>query len=154
MSLLQEMTNYAGGCNADDAHIKNLWIVLKERFDPFERARFLEFVWGRWVERFVDLSVISVFYGISFHTILRSRLPLTKSGFTHRFQITLYRTDTPDEYLPVSHTCFFSMELPKYSTIEIMHEKLLYAITHCVAIDADGNALFDNCHLACFVLCS
>lgn len=46
----------------------------------------------------------------------------------------------PDNYLPVSHTCFFTLDLPKYSSIEIMREKLLYAIINCKAIDLDGAA--------------
>jgi len=39
--------------------------------------------------------------------------------------------------LPVSHTCFFHIELPSYSNKEIMREKILYAISHCTAIDLD-----------------
>ena len=42
-----------------------------------------------------------------------------------------------DGHLPVSHTCFFQLDLPAYSTKEIMREKLVYAITHCQAIDLD-----------------
>ncbi|CAF1398421.1 unnamed protein product, partial [Didymodactylos carnosus] len=36
-----------------------------------------------------------------------------------------------------SHTCFFALDLPPYSTEEIMYERLNYAITHCSSIDAD-----------------
>ena len=43
----------------------------------------------------------------------------------------------PDSYLPQAHTCFFSMELPEYSSEQVMRERLLYAITECVAIDTD-----------------
>ncbi len=46
----------------------------------------------------------------------------------------------PDIMLPVAHTCFFSIELPKYSVYEILRDKLKYAITHCQAIDTDGRA--------------
>lgn len=46
----------------------------------------------------------------------------------------------PDIMLPVAHTCFFSIELPKYSSNEILRDKLKYAITHCQAIDTDGRA--------------
>ena len=42
--------------------------------------------------------------------------------------------------LPVAHTCFFSIELPKYSSYEILRDKLKYAITNCQAIDTDGRA--------------
>lgn len=45
-----------------------------------------------------------------------------------------------DLMLPVAHTCFFSIELPRYSTKDILKDKLTYAITHCQAIDTDGRA--------------
>jgi HECT-domain (ubiquitin-transferase) len=31
----------------------------------------------------------------------------------------------------VAHTCFFSLELPAYSSLEVMTKKLLYAIYNC-----------------------
>lgn len=37
-----------------------------------------------------------------------------------------------------SHTCFFTIDLPEYSTEEVMHERLIYAITCCSSIDGDG----------------
>ena len=37
-----------------------------------------------------------------------------------------------DETLPVTHTCFFSIELPDYSTEEILKMRLLTAITYGV----------------------
>jgi hypothetical protein len=41
-------------------------------------------------------------------------------------------------YILESHTCYFSIDLPEYSTTEIMYERLNYAITYCSSIDADG----------------
>ena len=43
----------------------------------------------------------------------------------------------PDQYLPRAHTCFFSVNLPKYSSKELMTEKLKYAIFNCTEMDAD-----------------
>jgi hypothetical protein len=43
----------------------------------------------------------------------------------------------PDQYLPKAHTCFFSINLPRYSGKQIMREKLLYAISNCTEMDAD-----------------
>ena len=37
-----------------------------------------------------------------------------------------------------SHTCSFALDLPAYSTIEIMCERLNYAISYCSSIDGDG----------------
>ena len=36
--------------------------------------------------------------------------------------------NVPEKYLPVAHTCFNLLDLPKYSTKETMKEKLLQAI--------------------------
>ncbi len=45
-----------------------------------------------------------------------------------------------DITLPISHTCFFQLELPRYTHLEVMRKKLLYAVTECRAIDADHAA--------------
>ena len=45
-----------------------------------------------------------------------------------------------NRYFPVAHTCFFSLELPAYSTLDIMKEKLRYAIFNCEAIDGDDTS--------------
>ena len=47
------------------------------------------------------------------------------------------RRPRPDALFPVAHTCFFSLELPAYTSAAICRERLLYAITHCLAIDID-----------------
>jgi len=87
-------------------------------FSPVERQLYLRFVWGR------------------------SRLPLTSKDFTQKHTIEIMRqTQTEaDKMLPVAHTCFFSIELPRYTEYDILREKLLYAITNCQAIDTDGRA--------------
>ena len=57
--------------------------------------------------------------------------------------MTITRYDPPGQvnnYMPISHTCFFSIELPAYTSKDAMRQKLLYAITHCTAIDLDGAA--------------
>lgn len=33
---------------------------------------------------------------------------------------------------------FFSIEIPRYSTYEMMRDRLRYAFQHCQAIDTDG----------------
>ena len=118
IDLLQANTVYEQ-CTANDPHVGLFWRLMRERFDAEERQKFLSFVWGR------------------------SRLPLTSDGFDRPFKIVrMFKADQePDKYMPISHTCFFSIELPKYSTLDVMHEKILYAITHCVAIDADDTTV-------------
>eukprot|EP01012_Entosiphon_sulcatum_P068166 TRINITY_DN9820_c0_g1_i2.p1 TRINITY_DN9820_c0_g1~~TRINITY_DN9820_c0_g1_i2.p1 ORF type:complete len:319 (-),score=74.33 TRINITY_DN9820_c0_g1_i2:15-971(-) len=62
----------------------------------------------------------------------RSRLPV---------QIKIQQMSTqgnPDAYLPQAHTCFFSIELPAYNSVDAMRQKLLYSIYNCRVIDTDG----------------
>ena len=99
-------------------HVDMMWDVLRE-FTPKERELFLRFVWGR------------------------SRLPLTTEDFKQKFAVIPFQMrgqGDVDRMLPMSHTCFFQLELPRYSSKEVMKQRLLVAITSCVGIDTDGAA--------------
>jgi hypothetical protein len=93
---LKANTVYSG-CSPSDQHIKHFWAVLTG-FSQLERAQFLRFSWGR------------------------SRLP-AGAKFTEKMRIDSSGNDTT--HLPVAHTCFFSIELPRYQTEEIMRDKLV-----------------------------
>ena len=41
----------------------------------------------------------------------------------------------PDTRLPVAHTCFFQIDLPRYSSKAVLKEKLLYALHNCKDMD-------------------
>jgi hypothetical protein len=114
IKLLETMTEYSS-CAATDTHVRMFWQALHE-FTNEERSALIRFTWGR------------------------SRLPLTTAGFSQRFKIQSFGHFPPDAYFPVAHTCFFSLELPAYSTLEIMKEKLRYAIFNCEAIDGDDTS--------------
>jgi len=112
VDLLQSCTDYSS-CASTDAHVQFFWQVM-HGFNQDERSMFLRFTWGR------------------------SRLPLTAAGFNQKFKLMSFtRNGSPDGYFPVAHTCFFQLELPRYSTLEIMREKIRYAIYNCQAIDGD-----------------
>ena len=111
IEVLRANTDYTGGTNETDPHIAFFWEVLNE-MNSKEKQLFLRFVWGR------------------------SRLPASKT-FTHMKIAKLVPRGPVDNYLPVTHTCFFTIDLPPYHTKEVMKDKLLYAITHCTAIDLD-----------------
>lgn len=113
--LLKSVTEYSS-CSATDQHIIYFWQAMEE-FSNEERSMFIRFTWGR------------------------SRLPLTADGFPQRFKLQSFGKSPADSYLPISHTCFFSLELPRYSTLEIMKEKLRYAIYNCQAIDGDDTSV-------------
>jgi E3 ubiquitin-protein ligase HERC2 len=111
-----------------------------EEFSPQERSLFLKFVWGR------------------------TRLPPVATQLTEKFCIQSFvkkdshgqvKDDNQDQYLPearkfmnnnilieficiiIIDTCFFALDLPRYSSKHILREKLLYAIYNCRAIDTD-----------------
>jgi len=109
---LKRHTTYKN-CASTSEHIGYMWEAL-ESFSQKQRRSFLRFVWGR------------------------SSLP-TVEKWERNFNIQLL-AGTDDSRLPCSHTCFFTLDLPMYSTVEVCHAKLLYCITHCLAIDADGAA--------------
>jgi len=92
--------------------VKNLWKCL-ESFNMEERQLFLRFVWGR------------------------SRLPVSENDWSHDFSIVGLKHG--DDKLPISHTCFFTLDLPMYSSYEVMRKKILFAIFNCQAIDIDFN---------------
>ena len=117
LDLLQAVTEYANGYNAEDEVIKWFWCILREDCTQVDLRAFLRFTWGR------------------------SRLPLTEAGFTQRLKIQCLSKGPADRYLPVSHTCFFSVELPRYSTREILRDRLLYAVHNCSAIDGDDTSV-------------
>jgi E3 ubiquitin-protein ligase HERC2 len=119
--LLKEKTVYHGDLKESDRHIRFFWEVLEE-FSANDRKAFLQFVWGR------------------------SRLPSTKVGFGKDFfrvtdhaasMIAGYTTGGANMHFPVAHTCFFQIELPRYTNKEILRRKLMYAIHNCKNIDGD-----------------
>lgn len=113
VEILKANTDYES-CSLNDSHITLFWDVVNEMSQK-ERSLLIKFIWGR------------------------SRLP---SGRDWRhMKIARYNPSGPvNNYMPISHTCFFTIDLPVYTTRDAMKNKLLYAITHCSAIDLDGTA--------------
>ena len=94
IDLLQSTVEYERGCSASDPHVLWLWELLRSDFSLDDKKAFIRFAWGR------------------------SRLPLTKAQFSQPFKIQGFSRSAvqgglTDNYLPVSHTCFFSIELPR-----------------------------------------
>merc|ERR1712054_462546 len=83
--------------------IKWFWEAL-ESLTHLERTDFIRFVWGR------------------------SRLPLKGRPWPQSFKIQ--RCPGGDNALPQTHTCFFSIELPEYSSAEITKKRIHTAITY------------------------
>ena len=111
VDYLRANTRYRPPVTSHDRHVQMMWEVLSG-FSHEERQLFVRFVWGQ------------------------SRLPYNPADFTQKFEVWPHPRDD-DRVLPVSHTCFFSLELPRYSSVEVMRAKVLYAINNGYAIDTD-----------------
>lgn len=121
LDLLQRHTKYAPELNQE--LIDMFWTVL-DALSETERRHFIRFAWGQ------------------------ERLPCNDDDFekTHtRLLIKVLHSNLdPDQLLPKADTCFFNIELPTYSSREIMHTKLLQAIEYCSTMDADVDVLLDE----------
>lgn len=117
VSLLQSVTRYEGSTSQKLPYIQNFWKVLSE-MNPTDKAQFLRFCWAR------------------------TRVPARAADFHTKFKIQDPAPSSladPDKNLPHAHTCFFSIQLPPYSTAEIMKERLSYAMWNCQSMNADMN---------------
>ncbi|XP_052829652.1 E3 ubiquitin-protein ligase HERC2 isoform X3 [Octopus bimaculoides] len=116
LTLLKSVATYKG-IDATAPLIQWFWAVMEE-FTNTERSLFLRFVWGR------------------------TRLPRTIADFRGRDFVlqVLDKYNPPDHFLPESYTCFFLLKMPRYSSQEILKEKLKYAIHFCKSIDTDDYA--------------
>lgn len=57
----------------------------------------------------------------------------------------MLNNQNPDQALPKADTCFFNIELPKYSTKNIMKERVLLAVNlDSTSINADRNMMPDD----------
>ena len=83
-----------------------------ESFTEEEKSKYLRFVSGR--NKLPDPRNIMIIHKIS---LLRGR--------------------DPDKKMPTSSTCYFTLNLPDYSSYEILRDKLRYVINNCSAIDSD-----------------
>eukprot|EP00903_Cladosiphon_okamuranus_P019656 g18070.t4 len=98
IAFWKEHTEYKG-YRPDDDTVEFFWKVI-ESMSAEDQSGFVRFAWGR------------------------SRLP-PKAYW--RVNMKLLRSNMSEESLPVSHTCFFSIELPPYTTEERMRKGLLTA---------------------------
>ena len=103
MDLWKERAKYTGQwSNSSSAISKRFWRVLGS-FTEEQKSQVVLFAWGR------------------------SRLPDRNTDWS--FTIRNPNSHNDDQHLPIAHTCFFMIEMPVYSTDEIMRKRLLTAIT-------------------------
>lgn len=108
--LLKKNTRYSYDMGRSSKLVRWFWRCLEE-YDNYHRVLYLRFVFGR------------------------SRLPLCSEDFNEIHEICSKHGG--NETLPESHTCFFQIDIPNYTSYNILKEKLTYAIENCQAIDND-----------------
>jgi hypothetical protein len=110
---LRRLTRYKSGLSEKHPSVVLLWKVL-EGFTQSEKVRFLRFVSGQ--------------------ARLSSKFVLTIVPLKGRHRVGV-------RPLPEASTCFSVLELPTWPhSVDELREKLLYAVSNCKAIDADGDA--------------
>jgi hypothetical protein len=114
--LLRSKTEYQSPFSEGHPTIVLFWQMM-ELFTHAERSLFLKFAWSR------------------------DRLPLRAADFSSNFKITrLGVSGNPNDSFPMAHTCFFTVDLPEYTSLEAMSHKVRYAMENCTAIDIDNRA--------------
>ena len=117
VATLKSITEYSN-CSAENEYVKRFWRVFEE-FTNEEKSMFLKFVWGR------------------------ARLPPADRIREQMFKLLLfddYRFSNHDIQFPQAHTCWFQLDLPRYTNDEACKSKILYAIQACGEIDTDGSS--------------
>ena len=123
IELLKSFTKYSMELSPESSRIKWLWELLEE-FTPADRRKFIKFCWAQ------------------------ERLPSTKDEY-ERLQVVFTIKPCMDkkkkDIFPKADTCFFSLELPEYSSKDIMKSKILTAINlDNVSINADKPNMDSN----------
>jgi len=106
VALLKKTCQYDGP-NPGDPHVNFFWKVLEEDFNTEDRVAFLRFVSGR------------------------TRLPNRPEDMVPsncHLKLSNMSGNNPDSFLPLSHTCFFQLELPRYSTREVRGRVLVLVV--------------------------
>ncbi|DBA04539.1 TPA: hypothetical protein N0F65_011087 [Lagenidium giganteum] len=157
VELLKQNTEYDEDVSADDEFVQRFWRVLSEMVEEDKRA-FLRFVWARsrlpvgssnFHQKFKiqSLGAPTTATGNEGNPAANpggaASAPATGTVMTSSTTPANAATTPPagkgytDTQLPKSHTCFFALQLPRYSTDAICRKQVLYAIHNCVEMDGD-----------------
>ena len=116
IEMLKSHTKYTLDLNEQSPRIKWLWEVLDEITDD-DKIKFIKFCWGQ------------------------ERLPATNEDYEKlqvQFTIKPYIDKKKIDIFPKADTCFFSLELPEYSSKDKLKNMILTAINFDnTSLDAD-----------------
>ena len=120
LDLLRRHTEYSAGVDSKAPYISWFWEVLNE-FDHEDRRKFIKFTWAQ------------------------ERLPSSDADFSrggHQVRMlikpaVLLPNQNVDSRFPRADTCFFNLELPAYTSKEVMRRMLNTIIHLASAMDGD-----------------
>ena len=116
IALLKSFTKYSNDLNEESKVIKWLWEIIEE-MTVLERRKFIKFCWAQ------------------------EKLPSTKDQYERLqviFTIKSNSNKNRKDVFPKADTCFFALELPDYTSKEVMKSKIISAINlDNVSINAD-----------------
>ena len=117
LELLKRHTRLSGGLEENSPRVLWFWEILGE-LSQEERLRFIKFSWGQ------------------------ERLPGNDEEFERTNTRLMLKPSmmegNVDGRLPKADTCFFNLELPNYSSKEVMKRQLRFALTaDCDSMNAD-----------------
>jgi hypothetical protein len=107
IELLKSHTKFSADLNENSNKVKWLWEILLE-LEEEDKIKFIKFCWAQ------------------------ERLPATSEEFEKlqiSFTIKSYIDKNRKDVLPRADTCFFSLELPEYSSKDMMKKMIVTAIT-------------------------
>jgi other hect domain ubiquitin protein ligase E3 len=115
LALLRRHTTYSGFSDVatQERVVEWFWQTLED-FGDADRVRFIQFSWAQ------------------------TRIPNTDADFVQqRVRMNVKAGKKTDMSLPKADTCFFNLEMPIYSSKDLLREKLFKAITESVSMNAD-----------------
>ena len=118
VAVLKKNTEYEGSYSKDDPVVHRFWRAMAAMTGE-ERSLYLRFVWGR------------------------ARLPGEGTHWSH----TISEMSGGDKVLPLAHTCFCTIDLPRYTT----DERMLWGLRTAVHYGLGGSTL--SLFLFAFVVC-
>ena len=143
VNYLKSCAKFKDGRNEDDRCVQFLWRTLK-KFTCDERVAFLKFVWER--KRMPSNTALNTAFEIraafsneealvdAYHKENRGK-KCKAEGIPSKEELQAF----VDKRLPRSKTCFFQLELPSYSSVDILAERLRLAMNSCRTMDrSDG----------------
>lgn len=111
---------YGGGLSADSAAVTWFWAVV-EAMSAEHRAQLLQFCTGSSLAPATGFASLQGF-----------------NGAQHRFK--LQGTGGGPDRLPTAHTCFNTLDLPAYTSMQQLRSRLLTAISCATGFDEGAAA--------------